>query len=80
MALVDELAENLAERALTASKEQQDRTIIEKVSKALGDSSQTMQEAFLTAVRLRMAAERGHATLDAILKGKEVNNLDNPDL
>jgi len=80
MAILDELAEKLAVEAMTAAKKKNDPTIIEVVAKTLGDSSQTLEEAFLTVVRLRSAAERGHEALDAIIAGDELDILDNPDL
>lgn len=80
MALQDQLAEELAEQAMSLSKRLKDPTIIEKVAKTLGDSSQTLQEAFLTVVRLRTAAERGQQTIDALVQGEKLDILDNPNL
>lgn len=80
MAMLDELAEKLANSVLDAVKKTGDSSIVEKVAKTVGDTSSTLQEAYLTAVRLRTASERGHEALDAIMSGDDLDILDNPDL
>ena len=80
MSLLYELADKLSEEAVAAVKRTGDVTIIDKVGKTLADTSSTLQEAFLTSVRLRTAAERGHQTLKALMRGEEVDILDNPNL
>lgn len=64
MATLDELADALAREALEAAERLGDEGLIEEISKAIGDSSPTSQEAFLTAVRIRSALGRGRAVLD----------------
>ena len=80
MSLIDELAEKLARDALEVATAQNDPTVIEKVAKTLGDSSQTLQEAFMTVIRIQTAANRGRDTLNALKRGEEVDILDHPSL
>ena len=56
---VTELAIKLAEECLAVQAETGDERLYREVGEVLGASSQTLQEAFLTAVRTRMAAEKG---------------------
>lgn len=80
MGLLETTAEELAAKAMKTAKETGDITVIDKVSKAIGDTSSTLQEAYLTAVRINSAAERGHEMLDQINAGETIDNLDNPNL
>ena len=80
MARLDDLAEKLAVDTLAAVARSGDEAIIEKVSKAVGDTSATLQEAFLTAVRIKSASDRGHQTLKALIRGEKIDTLDNPNL
>lgn len=58
MGVVEDLADELARDAIAAAKRLGDPGLIEQVSKTLGDTSTTTQEAYLTAVRVRLAADR----------------------
>ena len=80
MSLEMDLARPLAEQAIAMSKKMNDPTVITKVAKTLSDSSQTMEDAFMTVVRLELATERGQETLDQIIKGNKVDILDDPNL
>ena len=64
---VEDLADELARDAIAAAKRLGDPGLIEKVSKTLGDTSTTTQEAYLTAVRVRLAAERARNFIEAQL-------------
>ena len=61
--VVTEMANKLAEECLAVSKEVGDDRLFMKVGEVLGASSQTLEEAFLTAVRTRMANEQGRKFL-----------------
>jgi hypothetical protein len=70
MGAVDDLADRLAADVLAAQDELGDDRFYEKVAKVIGDLSPTTQEAFMTAVRVRLAEKRGRAFLDATLHAK----------
>ncbi|NNE51254.1 MAG: hypothetical protein HKN30_02505 [Sulfitobacter sp.] len=66
--VVVELANKLAEECIAVQKETgQDRLFME-VGDVLGTSSQTLEEAFLTAVRTRMANSKAREFLANKLK------------
>ena len=65
MSIVEDLADALAIDALDAAEAQNDEKIIAEVSEILGASSQTAQEAFLTAIRVRRAARRAREFLNS---------------
>lgn len=64
MSILEDLADKLAQDALAAVKETGDDSIIELISRELGSSSQTTQEAFNTAIRMRTAEARARVALD----------------
>lgn len=70
MALLDELADALARDVLAAQPELDDDRFYEKVAAAVGALSPTMQEAFMTSIRLRLAEMRGRTLLEAALRGR----------
>jgi len=63
MQLLEDLADELAREALAAAEVSGDTTIVDQVGEVLGASSQTLQEAYLTAVRVRRAEKRARALL-----------------
>lgn len=63
MQLLEDLADELAREALAAAEVSGDETIVDQVGEVLGASSQTLQEAYLTAVRVRRAEKRARALL-----------------
>ncbi|WP_127900253.1 hypothetical protein [Solirhodobacter olei] len=67
MALMDELAEDLARKTMAAMDEMGDDRFHEKVSRVIGELSPTLQEAYMTAMRLSLASRRGHGFLDRAL-------------
>lgn len=58
-----EMAALLAEECLAVQKEVGDDRVFMEVAQVIGASSQTLEEAFLTAVRTRMAEQKGRAFL-----------------
>ncbi|WP_108484732.1 hypothetical protein [Oceaniglobus ichthyenteri] len=64
MKLLENLADELAREALSAAKKSGDDDIVTQVGNVLGASSQTLEEAYLTAVRIRRAEARARALLD----------------
>ena len=61
--LLEEIADALARDVLKASQELRDDDLVNEISKVIGTSSPTTQEAFLTAVRIRMAESRARKAL-----------------
>ncbi|MEI4486419.1 hypothetical protein V8J36_09470 [Frigidibacter sp. MR17.14] len=70
MALVDDLGDALARDVLAAQDELGDDRFYDKVSRTVGALSPTLQEAFMTSIRLRLAEMRGRAFLEASLKAR----------
>lgn len=65
---VREMANKLAEECLAVQKETGEDRLFMEVGGVLGASSQTLEEAFLTAIRTRMAEQKGRAFLARKLK------------
>ena len=63
MALLDDMADELAQLALEDEARSGDDQIVRKVAEILGASSQTLQEAFNTAIRVRRADARARELL-----------------
>lgn len=70
MSVLDDMGDALARDVIAAMEELGDERFYDKISKILLDASPTMQEAFLTAYRVRVAEKRGRAFIDAALKAK----------
>lgn len=68
MSNLDTIADNLAKKALDIVGLNEDATLIDEMSTAIGASSATLQEAFLTAVRIRRAEVRAHKALEKYVK------------
>ncbi|WP_367119357.1 hypothetical protein [Yoonia sp.] len=62
-AYVDKVANELADLALADQKASGDIGIVDMIGEVLGASSQTLQESYLTAVRVRRAEERAREIL-----------------
>ncbi|MEQ6248024.1 hypothetical protein ABMC89_03945 [Sulfitobacter sp. HNIBRBA3233] len=65
---VNLMANKLAEECLAVQKETGEDRLFMEVAGVLGASSQTLEEAFLTAIRTRMAEQQGRAFLAKKLK------------
>jgi hypothetical protein len=70
MGVVDDLADALARDVIASQDALGDDRFYEKVGRVIGASSPTLQEAFLTAVRIRLAEARGRAFLEAALTAR----------
>ena len=68
MGVVEDMGDALARDVIAAMEELDDHRLPDKVSKVLLDASPTMQEAFLTAYRVRVAEKRGRSYIEACLK------------
>ena len=65
MSYVDEVANELAAKALADEERSGDDKIVATIAEILGASSQTLQESFLTYVRVRRAERRARELLAA---------------
>jgi len=65
---VIEMANKLAEECLSVQTETGEDRLFMEVGDVLGSSSQTLEEAFLTAIRTRMANDKGREFLARKLK------------
>ena len=72
--VVIEMANKLAEECLAVQNEVSDDRLFMKLGDVLGASSQTLEEAFLTAIRTRMANDAGRRFLAQKLKEHEAAN------
>ena len=68
MEIVETLADKLAKEALEAIEKTGDQKLVDEMSEVIGASSPTLQEAFLTAVRIRRAEKKAR---DLLTKFKE---------
>ncbi len=65
-----DLADSLARDVLASQVELKDDYFYEQISKVVGASSPTLQEAFMTSVRIRLAERRGREFLEKALSAK----------
>jgi hypothetical protein len=70
MSVIEDMGDALAQQVIAAMVELGDDRFYDKVSKVLLDASPTMQEAFLTAYRVRVAEKRGRDYIEACLRAK----------
>lgn len=63
MAYLDKTADELADLALAEAAASGDEKIVDNIGEILGASSQTLQESFLTAIRVRRAEARARQML-----------------
>ena len=69
MSKMEELADELATMALDLEEQTGDENAVRKVADALGSSSPTMEETFLTAIRVRRAERRAKALIESMASG-----------
>ncbi len=72
MPLLEELADGLAKRAAEIADRTQDDNLERRIADEIGASSPTLEEAFLTAMRIRRAEARGHRLLDKYQAGDDI--------
>jgi len=70
MGVVEDLGDDLARETLAAQQELGDDRLYTEVARVVGASSPTLQEAFLTSMRIRMAALRGQKFVEDTLKAR----------
>ncbi|MDO8885142.1 MAG: hypothetical protein U0934_06260 [Pseudotabrizicola sp.] len=67
---IQELADSLARDVLDGGIALDDPYFYEKVAKVVGASSPTLQEVFMTSIRIRLAEKRGREFLEKALAAK----------
>ena len=72
MSKMEEVADNLAKRALEISERTGDDTIAARVGAEIGSTSPTLQENFATALRIRKAEARAIQLLEKYSKGEDI--------
>lgn len=68
MDLLEQVADKLAQEVLEAERLTGDEDLVVVVKKTVGATSATLEEAFMTAVRIRRAEARGRDMLKELLK------------
>ena len=66
MTLLEQVADELAQDTIAKIAAGADEELVRRVAEAIANASQTMEEAYLTAVRIRRAEARAKAVLDAV--------------
>ena len=66
MAILEDVADNLAQKTLELISRTGDEMLEAKIADAIGASSPTLQEAYSTAMRIRKAEIRGNVLLDSL--------------
>jgi hypothetical protein len=67
MSLLDDMADVLAQDVMAAMIELDDDRLYEKIAKEIGAFSPSLQEAFLTSMRVRLAERRGRQFFDKLV-------------
>ncbi len=68
MGIVEDVADELALESLKIINATGDDAFVKRIADTIGGSSQTMEEAYLTAVRVRRAEQRARELLDKLKK------------
>jgi hypothetical protein len=68
MGVLEDLADGLAADTMKAQARLGNDRLFEEVAKVLGASSTTLEEAYLTAMRVRLAERRGRKFLESRLR------------
>jgi hypothetical protein len=72
MSLLDDVANKLARETVELMRITGDDTMERRVADEVGASSPTLQETFLTAMRILKAEQRGLSLLDKYRKGEDI--------
>ncbi len=72
MAILDDVADGLAQKAMQIMLQTGDDTVERRIADEIGASSPTLQETFLTAMRIRKAEQRAITLLEKYAKGDAI--------
>jgi hypothetical protein len=78
MSIVEDLGDALAKSTLEAMDHIDDDRFYEKVGRVIEASSPTLLEAYMTAIRVRLAERRARAFLDKALTAAKTTKTDKP--
>ncbi|SMR71856.1 hypothetical protein SAMN04488030_1191 [Aliiroseovarius halocynthiae] len=70
MDLLEQVADKLAQEVLDATHMTGNEDLVEAVKKTIGASSTTLEEAYMTAIRIRRAEARGREKLRTLLQNE----------
>jgi len=70
MSFIQELADKLAKDVIDSQDELGDDRFYEQVGRVLLAASPTLNEAFMTSIRIRLAEKRGRDFFEKVLKAK----------
>ncbi|WP_395540079.1 hypothetical protein [Neotabrizicola sp. sgz301269] len=70
MSFIQDLADALARDVIESQDELQNDRFYEQVGRVLMEASPTLNEAFMTSIRIRLAEKRGRSFLDRAIKAK----------
>ncbi|WP_424939890.1 hypothetical protein [Aliiroseovarius sp. S253] len=73
MDLLEQVSDKLAQEVLEAVRITGNDALVDEVKKTIGASSTTLEEAFMTAVRIRRAEARGRDTLRQLLRAEQTD-------
>ncbi|MDV7145061.1 hypothetical protein R3X27_20465 [Tropicimonas sp. TH_r6] len=71
MGVLEDLADTLAKDAIDAYEKLGDEDILNEVAKQLGATSTTMEETYLTSIRIRLSERRARLYLERRVKEAE---------
>ncbi|MEM9638075.1 MAG: hypothetical protein AAGA94_10560 [Pseudomonadota bacterium] len=77
MGIIEDVADELALESLKIINATGDDAFVQRIADTIGGSSQTMEEAYLTAVRVRRAEQRARELLTS-LKEEMARTLEPP--
>ena len=67
---IDDIADRLAQDTIRSAQDLGDDNLITEIARVIGASSTTLQEAFMTAIRVRLSEQRArNALAERIAKG-----------
>ena len=68
--IMEEIADQLAQEVIGAAQQLGDDNLITEIGRVIGASSTTLQEAFMTAIRVRLSEQRArNALAERLAKG-----------
>jgi uncharacterized coiled-coil protein SlyX len=76
--LAQQLADELASAAIDHIEKTGDEDVVSLITKGIGDSSQTLQELFVTSVRVQRAARRAQKMLETRIAEFTATQADEP--
>jgi len=73
MSFIDDMGMALADEALAEAAESGDEKLVDRIATMLGASSQSLEEAYLTGIRVRRAEARAKEMIDESRKKRSTD-------